>query len=153
MKMRIKNEADNASRAKEGRIAGAASAASAGGSIAGIHNVCHSICMLAVSVLSVVGITIASDALMWLQGLALPFWTFGVAMLAATLLMRMRMGPCISLKLIVANTGLLIVGVPFVQLQALAPLFWATGAGVTAYALLWYFNERFSWNLENKLGR
>lgn len=132
---------------KEARITGAASTASAGGAIAGIHNVCHSLCLVAVVMLSTLGISIAADSLMWLQDLALPFWTFGVAMLALTMVMRMRMGPCISLKLLVANTGLLIIGVPFVQVQPFAPVFWAAGAVVAIYAVLWYLNERFSLNL------
>ncbi len=132
---------------KEARITGAASTASAGGAIAGIHNVCHSICILAVAVLSVFGVMIAADSLMWLQDLALPFWTFGVAMLALTMLMRMGMGPCISLKLLIANTGLLIIGVPFVQMQPFAPVFWVAGSAVTMYAVLWYLDERLSLNL------
>ena len=130
----------------EGKVVSAANAASAGGSIIGAHNICHSICMAAVALLSVFGVVIASDALMFLESFALPFWTMGIAFLGISIFLYARYC-CISKKLLVFNAGLLIIGIPFVQTLSYAWVFWITGIIISGYASIWYFSDKYKWNL------
>ena len=130
----------------EGKVVSAANAASAGGSIIGAHNICHSICMAAVALLSVFGVVIASDALMFLESFALPFWTMGIAFLGISIFLYTKYC-CISKKLLVFNAGLLIIGIPFVQTLSYAWVFWITGIVIAGYAALWYFSDKYHWNL------
>ena len=130
----------------EGKVVSAANAASAGGSIIGAHNICHSICMAAVALLSVFGVVIASDALMFLESFALPFWTMGIAFLGISIFLYTKYC-CISKKLLVFNAGLLIIGIPFVQTLSYAWVFWITGIIISGYASIWYFSDKYKWNL------
>ena len=135
---------------KESKAAGAAGAASAGGSIAGAHNVCHALCLGAVAFLSVFGISASSTALMFLEDFALPFWIMGLAFLALSLAMLIKYGKCISRKLIVFNAGLLFIGVPFFQKDNYAWAFWLAGSIIAIYAVLWFLNDRYNLKL-NKI--
>ncbi len=132
---------------KEGRIVGAANAASAGGSVIGAHNVCHAICLAAVALLSVIGVTISSNALMFLQDFALPFWIMGIAFLSIGVFLYMRFC-CISKKLLLFNAGLLVIGMPFVQTLSYVWIFWLIGAAIAGYAALWYFSEKYNWSVK-----
>lgn len=140
---------------KEGRIVGAANAASASGSVIGAHNVCHAICLAAVALLSVIGVTISSNALMFLQDFALPFWIMGIAFLSIGVFLYMRFC-CISKKLLLFNAGLLVIGIPFVQTLGYVWMFWLAGALIAGYAALWYyFSDKYNWTrgikMKNKI--
>ena len=66
---------------KRGNVVGAAAGASGAGSVISAHNVCHAICLAVVSLLSVFGIIVSSDILMWLQDYNMLFWGMGLAFL------------------------------------------------------------------------
>ncbi|MBI4153882.1 hypothetical protein HY501_00960 [Candidatus Woesearchaeota archaeon] len=113
---------------KQGKIVGLLGAIPGTGSIIYSYNVCHNICLGVVAMLSVFGIAVSSDILMFLQGYTTIFWTAGMLMLLTTLLIYARLR-CISTKLIFLNTGLLIAGVPFFPGWQI--LFWIAGFSVT----------------------
>ncbi len=119
-------------------IAGSVSGA---GSIISAHNVCHSICLAVVALLSVFGIIVSSDVLMWLQDYNLFFWSMGISFLGISLVLYYKKPCCISKKMILFNTGLIIVGFPF--LAAINLVFWVFGGGVTLFSIGWYFRDRF----------
>ncbi len=127
---------------KDGKRAFAiAGSVSGAGSIISAHNVCHSICLAVVALLSVFGIIVSSDVLMWLQDYNLFFWVMGIAFLAISLVIYFKMPCCISKKLILFNVGLIIVGFPFFIFLNL--VFWALGGGVTLFSIGWYVRDRF----------
>src|SRR3989344_357201 len=121
----------------ENKLVGIAGNVGAAGSVVSAHNVCHVLCLGAVALLSVFGVIIASDALMWLEAFAWPFWIMGVAFLALSLALYAKYGPCISRKAILANAGLIVIGAPFAQ--SMQWLVWAPGVALTGFALLWFF--------------
>lgn len=118
---------------QKARFAGVAAGAAGAGSVASAHNVCHLLCMAAVSVLSVFGASASSGALMFLEDYNLPLWSMGLGFLALSLGLYAWRPGCISSSLIIANGGLLMVGAP---LPDNSPLTWAlTPAGVLLVAI------------------
>ncbi|MBI4163387.1 MAG: hypothetical protein HY512_00875 [Candidatus Aenigmarchaeota archaeon] len=119
-------------------IAGSVSGA---GSIISAHNVCHSICLAVVALLSVFGIFVSADILMWLQDYNLFFWTMGVAFLAISLAIYYKMPCCISTKMILFNVGLLIIGLPF--LATFNIVLWLIGGYIVLLSISWLIIEKF----------
>ena len=131
----------------KGRIVSAANTGSAAGSIASAHNVCHALCLGAVALLSVFGIVVASDALMWLEVFNWPFWLMGISFLLISLALYSRYGPCISWRMMIVNAGLLVVAIPFAQnLGYLSWLAWAPGIAITVFGISLILKSR----LQNK---
>ncbi len=127
---------------KDGKgVFAVAGSVSGAGSIISAHNVCHSICLAVVALLSVFGIIVSADILMWLQDYNLFFWTMGIAFLAISLAIYYKMPCCISKKLILFNAGLIIIGFPFFIFLSL--LFWIVGGGLTLFSVGWYFKGKF----------
>ena len=127
---------------KDGKkIFGIAGTVSGAGSIISAHNVCHSICLALVAFLSIFGIIVSSDILMWLQDYNLFFWSMGIAFLAISLSIYYKMPCCISKKIIVFNAGLLIIGIPF--FLPLNLIFWIFGGATVLFSIGWYFYEKY----------
>lgn len=125
---------------KEGKIIGVATGASSTGSIISAHNVCHAICLAIVSLLSIFGIIVSSDVLMWLQNYNMLFWGIGVAFLFMSIALLIRYKNCISRKLIIFNTGLLIAGIPF--LGNYDKIAWIIGGVIAASAVYLYIKDK-----------
>lgn len=123
-----------------GKSTGALNAASGVGSIISAHNICHSICLGVVAILSVFGIIVSSNVLMFLENYNLLFWSMGIFFLATSLLLYIKFGKCISPKMILLNTGLLIVGFPFSLLAQY--VFWIIGGLVATASVAWYIKDR-----------
>ncbi|OGI15581.1 hypothetical protein A3K63_01540 [Candidatus Micrarchaeota archaeon RBG_16_49_10] len=123
-----------------GRIAGALGGISGGGSIISAHNVCHSVCLAVVAFLSIFGIAASSDVLMFLESYNLLFWSMGIFFLALSLLLYFKFPKCMSKKMILANAGLLIIGIPFVA--SLNLLFWVAGGVILSYSIAWYAKDK-----------
>src|SRR3989338_6445603 len=100
---------------KNGKIFGIFGSASGVSSVISAHNVCHMVCLAVVSFLSLFGILVSSDVLMWLQNYNILFWEIGIVFLGMSLLLLVRYRECISRRIIMFNTGLLIAGFPFVR--------------------------------------
>ncbi len=131
-------------RKKDGKkIFGIAGGVSGAGSVISAHNVCHALCMAVVAFLSIFGIIVSADVLMWLQDYNLFFWSMGTVFLGMSLILLYIKGNCISKKMIVLNVGLLIIGFPFLQNW----IIWAPGILVVLFSIGWYLRDRFWPNL------
>lgn len=122
-------------KTKAGKLASIFSGASGGGAIAGAHSVCHMLCQAVVALAAIFGIAVSSTALMFLEDYAIYMWSMGLAFMAIGMLIHvsMRHG---SPKLLAANTGVLVIGVPF--LQNYNYVIWPAGAAILAYSVLWH---------------
>lgn len=126
---------------KEGKALTAANAAVGGMGIISSYNVCHSLCMGIIAVLSFFGIFITGMPLLFLTKYQLYFWTFGIIILAIAAGLYFWKGPCISKKMIVANGGLLLAGFPFARGYDF--VFIVIGFGIVLVTILVYLFERF----------
>lgn len=111
-------------------------------SILGSWQVCHSVCLGIITLLSIVGITVSGMPLLFLTKVALPVWLIAVALLAVTVYLYVRL-KCISRNLLLFNTGLLVIGMPFEAVQAYAAFLWTIGGAISASALLLFVRERW----------
>lgn len=118
----------------------AAGTASSLGSFASAHNVCHSLCLGVVAILSVFGIIVSSDILMFLENYNLIFWFMGTFFLGLSFVLYFKFGQCISEKLILFNSGLILFGFPF--FREFGPMFSIIGGTVSLVAIGLYLKER-----------
>lgn len=125
-----------------GKFTGLLGGVAGTGSIISAHNVCHSICLAVVAILSVFGIIVSSNVLMFLEDYNLLFWSMGISFLALSLFLYLKFGRCISPKIILFNVGLLIVGFPFSFLSQY--VFWIVGGLITASSIAWYIKDKMS---------
>ncbi len=102
-----------------------ASSASGMVSILGSYQVCHSLCMAAVTALALIGITITGMPLLFLQSIATPFWIVASIMLAVMIVLKATKLGCISGNALLFNAGVIIAGIPF--LQQYNKIIWAIG--------------------------
>lgn len=121
-------------------------------SILGSWQICHSICLGLIALLSAIGITIVGMPLLFLTKIAVPLWSaaFGILLITVILYLKKK---CISLKMIIFNSGLLIAGIPFVAVQKFVVVFWIIGGLVALIAIIWYVQEKIQRrkiNHENK---
>jgi len=120
---------------------------SATGSISGIASimgswqVCHSICLAIISVLAVLGITVAGMPLAFLTTLAIPFWTIAFLLLLVLLSLH-HTKKCISGNTILFNSGLIIAGIPFQQVQAFQPAFWTIGGIMAGMSIIIFIKNK-----------
>ncbi len=124
---------------KDKKLFGIAGTASGAGSIISAHNVCHAVCLAVVAFLSIFGIIVSSDVLMWLENYNLFFWSMGIMFLGISLILYYKMPCCISQKLIIFNTGLIIIGIPFFQNM----ISWSLGNLITTFSIGWYLRNKF----------
>lgn len=125
----------------KGKIGNIATGASGAGSIISAHNVCHSICLGVVALLSVFSISVSSTALMFLSDYNLLFWSMGLFFLIVTVALYVKLG-CVSKKAMTANAGIIIAGVPFFPSAQLG--FWIVGGAIFLITLGRYIKERYS---------
>lgn len=100
------------------------------------YNICHSICLAVVAMLSIIGITVSGLPLMFLQTLAPYLWTIGLIFLLFTIYLYYTK-KCISEKLLTANAGFMIIGFPFIQ----SIFLWILGMPIVVAAILWHHAE------------
>jgi len=118
------------------KFIGATGSISGLASILGSWQVCHNICLGLITLLSVIGITVVGMPLLFLTKLAIPFWTAAVVLLFITLYFYITK-KCISSRLIMINSGLIIAGTPFQAVQSFSIVFWIVGGllGITGISL------------------
>ncbi len=109
-------------------------------SILGSYQLCHSICMAAISLLAIIGITVVGMPLFFLTKLALPFWILAVVLFSVLLILKIRGMGCITNNSLTFNGGLLIIGIPF--LQEYYKLLWIIGGMFIIYNIISYFSNR-----------
>lgn len=98
------------------KLAGIAGSVSGIASVLGSWQVCHTVCLGIVALLAVIGITVVGMPLAFLTKVAVPFWIAAFVLLLVTFGLYVKKG-CISKKLLVFNSGVLIAGVPFQPVQ------------------------------------
>lgn len=134
---------------KKASIFGITSGVSGFGGVISAHNICHSVCLAVVAVLSFFGIIVSSDILMWLEDYNLLFWGMGIIFLLISLALFVKFPRCMPTKLIVFNAGLLVIGFPFSG--SWSSQFLVIGVAMSGLAVLAYVNDKFL--VERKLGR
>ena len=107
------------------------------GGIGSLHNVCHSLCVTAVSILAIFGITTQILPLMFLQVYQMYFWTAALVftLLSAYFYLRQRHPMTRDRNLLLINTGLLIFGLPFSQIADYMDFFRFIGGSLTLAGL------------------
>ncbi len=136
-------------REKAVGVIGGVSGISGAASVLGSWQVCHSVCLGLIALLSVVGITLTGMPLLFLTKIAVPLWLIAVALLGVVLCFYFRMH-CISRNLILLNSGLIIAGIPFTKLQQYQQAFWAIGGSVALAGIALYVKSRVK---KKKCGR
>ncbi len=103
----------------------------------GGYQVCHSVCLVLISLLSIFGIVVVGMPLAFLQTVKIPFWTVAFVLLVITLLLYFKK-KCISRNLLIFNAGVIIAGVPFDFLENYLFIFWIIG-GVLVLLSIYLF--------------
>ena len=125
---------------KKETVMGATNATMGGMSVISSYNVCHSLCIGVIALLSFFGIIVAGFPLAFLIPYQIYFWIFGILILIIALALYKIKGPCISKHIILANFGLLFAGIPFLQNYSL--LFLIIGFTIAISAIALYFAAR-----------
>lgn len=124
------------------RIVGWTGSISGVASILGSWQVCHNVCLVLISLLSIVGITVVGMPLEFLTRIALPLWSVAALLFGVTLWMYLSKH-CISRALLLTNFGLIIAGVPFAFLQTFILWFWIAGGVVATSGVVLFISEKF----------
>jgi FlaG/FlaF family flagellin (archaellin) len=116
------------------KVVGSLGSISGVASILGSWQICHNICLGLIALLSVIGITLTGMPLEFFTKIAVPVWSIAVVLLAITTFLFFHK-KCISKKLLIFNTGLIIAGTPFLQnysgyFLSIGGLIAATGAAL-----------------------
>lgn len=128
---------------------------SGGASIISSYTLCHQICLGLIALLSVIGISVAGMPLAFLSRYTFFFWGLGAAILGVTSILfyyhkynnkNNNHKGCISGKLLVANGGFLIAGIPFAALINYQRILWILGGAVVASSIA-------SWAVEKQHAR
>lgn len=123
------------------KILGTSGGISAGASVLGSWQVCHSICLGVISILSIIGITVAGMPLAFLTEFALPLWSVAFLLLFVTIAFYITK-KCISRNLILFNAGLIIAGVPFREIQQFQSFFWFVGGILVLTAVSFFIKNK-----------
>ena len=124
------------------KILGGAASMSGTLSFLGSYQVCHNACLALISILTILGFTVAGMPLLFLTGLAVPFWTMALALLFTTVILKYGKNMEFSGKVILLNSGLIIAGIPFENLQKFSHIFWIIGGSLAAFSVGLYIYEK-----------
>lgn len=124
---------------KKGIKEKALSAASGLSGLMGIFSswtVCHNVCTAAIALLAVIGVVVTGMPLLFLQKVAVPFWTAAVIIFSVLLFLKLRKMGCLSGKMLALNAGLIVMGTPFAGLQRFSAVFYVVGGAITMTAVV-----------------
>jgi len=128
-----------------GRTAGTLGGVSGVASILGSWQICHSVCLGLIALLSVIGITINGMPLSFFTKISVPLWTIAVILLIIVSLLYIKKH-CISKNLLLLNLGLIIAGTPFNFVYKFQFILWIIGGAIVLASILLFIRER----IENK---
>ena len=111
-------------------------------SVLGGYQICHNACLALISLLTILGFTVAGMPLLFLTKVAIPFWTLALALLAITIILKYGKNMQFSGKIILLNSGLIVAGIPFEQVQQFNYIFWIVGGSLVAFSIGWYLYEK-----------
>ncbi len=124
------------------RIMSATSSASGLMGVFSSWTVCHNVCTAAIALLAIIGITVVGMPLLFLQKVAVPFWTVAVILFAVLLALKMRKMGCLSGKALTLNAGLIVAGTPFQSVKQFSYLFWVAGGIMVLTAAILLIRDR-----------
>ncbi len=104
--------------------------------------VCHSVCTAAIALLAIIGITVTGMPLLFLQSVAVPFWTAAVILFAVLLFLKLRKMGCLSGKMLTLNAGLIVFATPLQPLQQFSLLFRVAGSVLILAAVVMFVRSR-----------
>jgi len=107
------------------------------------YQVCHSICLGIVALLSLIGITLTGLPLLFLQKLALPLWIIALVLFAVSIILYIKHKDCMPKNLLIFNFGAIIVGIPFENLAFLRTYFFIIGFSIIIFSLYLIVKKRF----------
>lgn len=103
--------------------------------------VCHNVCMAAIALLAVLGVTVTGMPLLFLQDVAVPLWTLAVVIFAILLFLKVRKMGCLPGKALLLNAGLIVAGTPFKS--AMPPqAFWIVGGSLVLAAAFLFAKDK-----------
>jgi len=120
--------------AMTGSVSGAAS-------ILGSWQICHNVCLGLIALLGILGITVVGMPLLFLTEIAVPIWLVAVGLLLVTAYLYIKK-KCISNRLLMLNSGLIIAGVPFQPLQKFSIFFWIVGGVIAATGVVLFIQDK-----------
>ncbi|MEK6933159.1 MAG: hypothetical protein AABW56_05210 [Nanoarchaeota archaeon] len=98
------------------------------------YQVCHSICLGVIALLSLIGITLIGFPFLFLQKLALPLWSIALVLFSISIIIYLK-HKHISKNLLIFNLGAIIVGIPFESLAFLRNYFLVIGFSIIIFSL------------------
>ena len=131
------------------KLVGSAGAVSGVTSALGGYQVCHNLCLSVIALLGILGITVAGMPLMFLTKIAIPFWIAAVLMLGILGYFHIKM-KCVSGKLLIFNSGLIIAGVPFEPFKNYPAALWSVGGLLIVIAVVLYIEGKFDGKKKTK---
>lgn len=134
-------------KALKERLLGTGGCVSGATSVLGSWQVCHNLCLGAIALLSILGITITGMPFLFLQNYAIPFWLIAVALLITTLILHLRGMKCISDKLLLLNSGLIIAGIPFRSLEGFSTSFYLIGGFLIVFSISLFIKDKINTKL------
>ena len=111
------------------------------GSVVGSWQICHNICLAIITVLGLIGISIVGMPLAFITTYAVYLWSAAAALLAISFSLYI-IKKCISKRMLMFNSGLIIAGVPFQPVQQYSSLFLTVGISITVISILLYISDR-----------
>ncbi|MBI2647236.1 hypothetical protein HYW99_02060 [Candidatus Woesearchaeota archaeon] len=111
-------------------------------SFLGGYQVCHNACLALIYILTILGFTVAGMPLLFLTKVAIPFWTVAISLLTITIILKYKKIMNMSNKILLFNSGLIIVGVPFQQVQNFNYVFWIMGGILVVSSIGWFIYDK-----------
>ena len=108
----------------------------------GGYQVCHNAYLALISLLTILGFTVAGMPLLFLTKVAIPFWTLALALLVTTIILKYGKNMRFSGKIILLNSGLIIAGIPFQEVEKFNYIFWIVGGSLVAFSIGWYVYDK-----------
>ena len=129
------------------KILGASGSLTGTLSFLGGYQVCHNACLALISVLTILGFTVAGMPLLFLTKVAIPFWALALALLIMTIILKYGKNFVFSEKIILLNLGLIIAGTPFQEVEKFNYIFWIVGGSLVLLSFGWYIYDKIVKNL------
>ena len=113
-------------------------------SFLGGYQVCHNACLALISMLTILGFSVAGMPLLFLTKVALPFWALALALLILTIILKFGKNMEFSGKIILLNSGLIIAGIPFQEVENFNYIFWIAGGILVIFSIGWYLYDKIN---------
>ena len=124
------------------KVVGASGSVSGLTSFLGSWQICHNVCLGIIALLGVIGITIVGMPLLFLTKIAIPLWITAISLLLITIFFYFKKR-CISNRLILFNSGLIIAGFPF-QIGNFLITFWIVGGLLSIIGISLFFKDKLN---------